>query len=48
MTTRQHFRSLMAQRRNWPRGSHDWEYRTRAARKLAWIIRGVPVDRWTE
>ena len=48
MTTREHFRALMAERRNWPRGSADHEYRSRAARKLLNLIRGVPVDQWRE
>ena len=48
MTTREHFRALMADRRAWPRGSADWEYRSRAARKLLNLIRGVPVDQWRE
>lgn len=46
MTTRQHFRSLMAERRMFPRGSADHAYRTRAGRKLVWLMRGVPTDRW--
>lgn len=46
MTTREHFRALMADRRNWPRGSSDHEYRSRAARRLVWIIKGIPVDAW--
>lgn len=48
MTTRQTFLALMAERRHWPRGSADHDYRTRAARKLIWIMRGVPVSEWTE
>ena len=48
MTTRAIFLALMAERRNWPRGSIDHEYRTRAARKLVWIMRGVPTTEWTE
>lgn len=48
MTTRAAFRAIMAERRAWPRGSADHEYRTRAARKLAWLLRGVPVDQWSE
>ena len=48
MTTRAAFLALMAERRNWPRGSADHDYRTRAARKLVWIMRGVPTTEWTE
>lgn len=46
MTTRQHFRSLMAERRTFQRGSADHDYRTRALRKLVWLMRGVPTDKW--
>jgi hypothetical protein len=48
MTTRAAFRAIMVERRQWPPGSADYEYRTRAARKLVWIMRGVPVDQWGE
>lgn len=48
MTMRQHFRQLMHERRDWPRGSAEWEWRTRAARKYLWIHRGVPANQWTE
>lgn len=48
MTTRDHFRSLMAERRHFPRGSVEWAWRTRAARKLAWITLGIPTTEWTE
>lgn len=46
MTTRDHFRAVMADRRQWPRGSMDHEYRTRAAAKLLLIIRDVPTTEW--
>lgn len=46
MTTREIFRALMAERRQWPHGSADWMYRTRAARKLVWLIRGIPENQW--
>lgn len=46
MTARDHFRATMAERRAFPRGTLDHEYRTRAARKLLWIARGVPVNEW--
>ena len=48
MTTRATFRALMAERREWPRGTDDLEYRTRAARKLVWILRGVPSSEWPQ
>lgn len=48
MTTRQNFRALMAERRNWPKGSADHDYRSRAARKLVWIMRNVPTTEWPE
>jgi len=48
MTAREHFREMMRERRDWPRGSLDWNYRTRAARKYLWLHRGVPVQEWPE
>lgn len=51
MTTTQHFRDVMAQRRpyrNNPARSIEWAYLTRLARKLAWIVRGIPAKDWTE
>lgn len=47
MNTRTIFRALMAERRTHPRGTPDHEYRTRAARKLLWAMRGVPTTEWT-
>ena len=51
MTTAQHFRAAMAKRRQYrcnPAFAAEWRYLTRAARKLAWLVRGVPVSEWTE
>lgn len=44
--TRAYFRSFMAERRQHPRASIEWQYLTRAARKMVWIIRGVPTEQW--
>jgi hypothetical protein len=46
LTTKDHFHILMAQRRGWRRGTVEHSYMTRAARKLVWIIRGVPAMNW--
>ena len=46
MTTPATFLALMAERRQWPKGSADYAYRTKAARKLVWIIKGRPVNEW--
>jgi hypothetical protein len=46
MTTRSTLRSVLAQRRAHARDSIEWAYLTRAARKLAWIVRGVPTSQW--
>ena len=46
MTTKQHFKSIMAQRREYARGTIEHAYLTRAARKLVWIICGVPASEW--
>jgi hypothetical protein len=48
MTTKQRFLRLMAERRQYPRNSLDWMWRTRAARKLVWLMMGRPVKEWTE
>lgn len=51
MTTVQHFRAVMAQRRQYRRNPAyriEWEYLTAAARKLLWIVQGVPVVEWSE
>lgn len=48
MTARDHFRALMRERRHFPPGSLEHEWRTRAARKLAWMVRGIPTTEWTE
>ena len=45
---KQEFRRLMRERRAFPVGSPDHKYRTRAARKLVWTIRGVPVAEWVQ
>ena len=48
MTTRDHFRAIMADRRAFAPGTLDHDYRTRAARKLVWLMRGVPSSVWKE
>jgi hypothetical protein len=48
MNAAAHFRALMAERRHFPRGSAEWSWRTRAARKFAWIMRKTPTAIWTE
>jgi hypothetical protein len=46
--TRQQFRDVMAERRQWPRGSMDWEYLTRTARTYLAMLRGVPANEWSK
>ena len=46
MTERQNLRACLSERRQFPRDSLDYAYRTRAARKYVWIIRGVPASEW--
>lgn len=48
MTTADHFLSMMRQRRAFPRGSLEWEWRTRAARTYARIMMGIPACEWAE
>ena len=42
------FHRLMRERRMFAAGSPDHEYRTHAARKLVWMMRGVPVGEWAQ
>ena len=46
MTARQNLRQMLHERRMFPHGSLEWEWRTRAARKYIAIIRGVPANEW--
>jgi len=48
MTAREHFRQCLSERRAWPRDSYEFAYLTRAARKYAWIARGIPTIEWSE
>jgi hypothetical protein len=47
MTARDQFRAVMAHRRAAPKGTAERAYLTRAARKLAWIARGIPTTEWS-
>lgn len=47
MTTREHFRALMGERRALVPGSVDHQYRTRAGRQLVWLMRGIPSSLWS-
>ncbi len=42
------FRRMMAERRQFARGSLDHNYRTRAARKYLWLAIGQPADKWED
>ena len=42
------FRRMIHERKAFPSGSPEWEWRSRAARKLVWLMRGVPVNEWSE
>lgn len=44
--TRRQLRHTLAQRRQHPRGSYEWQYLTRAARKIVLILRGLPTTEW--
>jgi|GEM_PF-4663298 len=48
MNARQLFHQMMRERRQFPRGSAEWEWRTRSARKFAWLVLGVPTNEWSE
>lgn len=42
------FLETMSERRRFPKGSPDWIYRTRAARKYVWMMRDVPTTEWSK
>jgi hypothetical protein len=46
MTTRDYLRQMLTERQGFPKGSPDFNYRTRAARNYVWIIKGVPACEW--
>lgn len=46
MTIKDHFRAMLRERKHHPKGSHEYEWRTNAARKYAWMLRGVPASQW--
>lgn len=45
MTTRGHFRQLVTERHQFPRGSFEWNWRTAAARDYLAILR-KPITAW--
>ena len=48
MTTKQHFRALMFERRAFDRSSAEHLYLTRAGRKFVWLMRRIPTSQWSE
>ena len=48
MTTKQHFRALMSERRTFDRSSAEHQSLTRAGRKFVWLMRGIPSSQWSE
>ena len=48
MTARDYFLAMMTARRRVERGSLDYEWMTRAARKYLWLMRGVPTMEWNQ
>lgn len=48
MSARRLLRRMNVERRRFPRNSDEWTWRTRAARKYAWIAREVPACDWPE
>lgn len=48
MTARDLFLHFMAKRRTTKPGSLEREWMTRACRKYAWMMRGVPTTEWSE
>lgn len=41
-------RRMLTERRRFDKDSMDYEWRTRAARKYVWMLRGVPVLEWPQ
>jgi len=48
MNAKQLFHKMMRERREYPKGSMEWAWRTRAARKYAWLVLGIPTSDWSE
>ena len=48
MNAKSYFRNVMSERRAFARGTPDHAYRTRAARRLLSIVRGVPSVEWEQ
>ncbi|WP_210402370.1 hypothetical protein [Thioclava sp. DLFJ4-1] len=46
MSPRDHALQMIRERRAYPVGSSDWEWRTSAARKYIWMSFGIPVNKW--
>ena len=46
MLARSEFRRMLVERRAFPANSPDYTYRTRAAKMLLNIIRGIPAAEW--
>jgi len=46
MSLRKCFRETMAERRQCEKGGTEWQWRTRAARKYVWMLRGIPPMEW--
>ena len=47
-TAKQLFKDTMAERRSVARGSAEWRYLTKTARKLAWLVFGKPTKEWND
>lgn len=39
-------RETLRERRRFPKGSPDFEYRTTACRKMIWWMRDIPTSQW--
>lgn len=48
MTARENLRQMLSERRQFSHNSLDYQWRTRAARKYIWSLRGVPPQEWTQ
>lgn len=48
MTSRDWFRLTMRERRQCIKGTPEYDWRTRAARKYLWMLKGIPTKDWPE
>jgi len=48
MNARILFRNIMRERRRFAAGTAEHKWRSNAARKYVWLMRGIPTEQWKE